>query len=65
MKTRIERAKDIFMKYCGNRYFMDLDGVRSEYDWYQVPKETEEEWRREYLSQSDEGRGLRYAGIRR
>lgn len=51
MKTRIERAKDIFMKYCGNRYFMDLDGVRSEYDWYQVPKETEEEWRREYLCQ--------------
>ena len=51
MKTRIERAKDIFMKYCGNRYFMDLDGVGSEYDWYQVPKETEEEWRREYLSQ--------------
>ena len=37
MKARIERAKDIFMKYCGNRYFMDLDGVRSEYDWYQVP----------------------------
>ena len=47
----MERAKELFMKYNGNRFYMDLDGEGSEYDGYQVSKETEEIWRREYLDQ--------------
>ena len=51
MKTGMERAKELFMQYSGNRFFMDLNGEGHEYDGYRIPKETEEEWRREYLSQ--------------
>ena len=51
MKTGMERAKELFIQYSGNRFYMDLNGDGHEYDSYRVPKETEEEWRREYLSQ--------------
>ena len=51
MKTGKERAKELFIQYSGNHYFMDLNGDGHEYDGYRIPKETEEEWRREYLSQ--------------
>ncbi len=50
MKTGMERAKELFMQYSGNRFFMDLNGEGHEYAGYRIPKETEEEWRREYLS---------------
>ncbi len=47
----MERAKELFMQYGGNRFYMDLNGDGHEYGVYFIPKETEEEWRREYLSQ--------------
>nr|MBQ6241912.1 hypothetical protein [Lachnospiraceae bacterium] len=46
----MERAKELFLEYCGNQYFMDLDGVGHEYAAYHVPKETEELWAQEYIS---------------
>lgn len=50
MKNGTERAKELFMKYGGNRFYMDLNGDGNEYGAYRIPEETEEEWRREYLS---------------
>lgn len=50
MKTGMERAKELFIQYGGSRFYMDLNGDGHEYDGYCIPKETEEEWRREYLS---------------
>ena len=51
MKTGMERAKELFMQYGGNRFYMDLNGDGQEYDAYRVSGETEKEWRREYLTQ--------------
>ena len=51
MRTEMERAKELFILYSGNRYYMDLNGDGHEYDRYRIPQDTEEEWRREYLSQ--------------
>ena len=51
MKDVMERAKVLFIQYSGNRFYMDLNGDGKEYDSYRIPKETEDEWRREYLSQ--------------
>ena len=45
----MERAKELFLYYHGNRFFMDHNGERYEYDRYHVPKETEEAWAREYV----------------
>lgn len=45
----MERAKEMFLQYGGNRYYMSLDGVEQIYNSYRVSKETEEEWRREFL----------------
>ncbi len=45
----MERAKELFLKYNGNRFYMALNGDEYEYDRYQVSRETEETWRREYL----------------
>ena len=50
-KVGMERAKELFLYYCGNQYYMDLDGDGDEYRSYRVPKEKEEEWRREYLDE--------------
>ena len=47
----MKRAKELFIQYRGNRFYMDRNGVRREYDSYAIPKETEEAWRKEYLSQ--------------
>ncbi|MBQ6560379.1 MAG: hypothetical protein IJL85_06075 [Erysipelotrichaceae bacterium] len=47
----MERAKELFLYYCGNQYFMDLNGDGNEYRGYQISKEKEEEWRKEYLDQ--------------
>ena len=47
----MERAKEMFLQYSGNRYYMSLDGVEQIYDSYRVSKETEEEWRREFLEE--------------
>ena len=51
MKTGIERAKELFIQYSGNRFYMDLNGDGNEYEGYRVSAETEEEWREEYLVQ--------------
>ena len=47
----MERAKEMFLQYGGNRYYMSLDGVEQIYDSFRVSKETEEAWRREFLEQ--------------
>ena len=44
-----ERAKELFLKCGGNRYYMSLNGEEHEYDSYQISKEKEDAWRREYL----------------
>lgn len=41
---RMERAKELFLKYHGNHFYMDHDGVGYEYDRYHVPEETEKLW---------------------
>jgi hypothetical protein len=43
----MERARELFLRYNGNRFYMDHDGVGYEYDGYHVPKETEAAWARE------------------
>ena len=45
----MERAKELYLHYCGNRYFMALNGDEIEYDMYHVSEVTEEAWRREFL----------------
>ena len=50
-EIRTERAKKLFLRYGGNRYYMALNGEESEYDRYHVSPETEEAWRREYVTQ--------------
>ncbi len=63
------RAKELFLYYRGNRYFMDLDGDGAEYASYRVPKETERAWAREAVgalfSTKASGTGLmrEYAGV--
>ena len=47
----MERAKEMFLQYGGNRYYMSLDGVEQIYDSYRVSKETEEQWRKEFTAQ--------------
>ena len=47
----MERAKELYLYYSGNRYYMSLNGDEKEYDSYHVSKETEEAWRTEYLTQ--------------
>ncbi len=47
----MERAKELYLSYCGNHFMMDHDGAGAEYGRYRVSKETEEAWRREYLEQ--------------
>ena len=49
MKTREERAKELFLKYNGNRFYMDREGDGSEYEGYHIPKETEEMWAQEFI----------------
>ena len=46
----MERAKELFLKYNGNRFHMDRDGEGCEYDGYHIPKETEEMWAEEHVS---------------
>jgi hypothetical protein len=46
----MDRAKELFLKYNGNRFFMDREGDGSEYESYRVSKETEKEWAEEYIS---------------
>ena len=45
----IDRAKELFIAYGGNRFYMDNDGVVEEYAAYHVTKETEERWADEYI----------------
>ena len=46
----MERAKELFLKYNGNRFFMDREGDGKEYESYRVPKETEKAWAEEFVS---------------
>ena len=46
----MERAKELFLKYSGNRFFMDREGDGKEYESYRVPKETEKAWAEEFVS---------------
>lgn len=45
----MDRAKEIYLNYSGNHFYMDHDGVGSEYATYNVSRETEEQWRREFI----------------
>jgi hypothetical protein len=49
----MERAKQLFLRYAGNRFYMDLDGRGGEYEIFRVSKETEDLWAEELV------RGLR------
>ena len=46
----MERAKELFFKYSGNRFFMDREGDGNEYESYNVSKETEKAWAKEFVS---------------
>ena len=41
---KYEKAKEIFMKYQGNHYGMDLDGEYDLYKSYGVPRRIERKW---------------------
>ncbi len=49
--NQADRAKEMYIHYRGNRFFMALNGEEQEYDMYHVSKEMEEAWRKEYLTQ--------------
>ena len=52
----MERAKELFLKYGGNRFHMDREGDGAEYDSCRVPAETEELWAEEAVSRFLEGK---------
>ena len=45
----MERAKELFLAYHGNRFYMDRDGAGREYDGYHISGETERKWAEEYV----------------
>lgn len=45
-----ERAKELFLKYNGNRFHMDREGEGGEYESYHISRETEEMWTEELIS---------------
>ena len=53
-----ERAKELFYRYHGNRFYMDHDGEGREYDSYHVSRETEEMWTEELISRFLESKPL-------
>jgi len=44
-----ERAKELFLKYNGNRFHMDREGKGGEYESFHISKETEEMWTEELI----------------
>jgi len=50
MEDLVDRAKQLFYQYHGNRFYMNHDGVEQEYDSYHISKETEELWAKEFVS---------------
>lgn len=46
----MERAKELFLKYAGNRFYMDHDGEGAEYAGYHISKETEAQWAEECVT---------------
>ena len=48
--TMIKRAKELFLKYNGNRFHMDREGEGGEYENYHISRETEEMWTEELIS---------------
>ena len=50
MSANLDRAKEIFWRYgSGNRFYMDRDGVREEYEELAVSPEQEAAWRAEFI----------------
>ena len=49
-KAGMERAKELFYRYHGNRFYMDHDGAGTEYESFHISRETEEEWADELIS---------------
>ena len=47
--TGTDRARELFLKYAGNRFFMDREGDGNEYDNYHISKETEAMWADEFI----------------
>ena len=45
-----ERAKELFLKYNGNRFHMDREGEGGEYESFHISKETEEMWTEELIA---------------
>ena len=45
-----EWAKELFLKYNGNRFHMDREGEGGEYESYHISRETEEMWTEELIS---------------
>lgn len=48
MNNNLEQAKNIFIEYSGNHYFMERDGVLEKYRKFNVSKEKEITWIKEY-----------------
>lgn len=44
-------AKDIFVKYLGNKYFMELAGELKHYNAYRITEEEETLWRNDLINQ--------------
>ena len=59
-----ERAKELFYRYHGNRFYMDHDGEGREYDSYHISRETEEMWTEELISRFLESKPLGKEALR-
>jgi hypothetical protein len=46
-KDKYDRAKELFMKYCGSSFDMDREGYYAEYKQYNITKDLELIWREE------------------
>jgi hypothetical protein len=46
----IARAHKLFLDYGGDKFFMDRDGVLSEYEEFNISSEIEMEWMKEFLN---------------
>lgn len=50
-KKELEKAKEIFIKYNGNKYFMAINGDYEYYQSFDILRETEYKWIGEYLEE--------------
>lgn len=49
--NKIDKAKEIFLRYQGSYFQMERDGVLSHYRSYNINQETEKKWIKEYQSE--------------